>query len=414
MDRYRTIISALFTAISYQYFWPGILISLTPMLNRQWNKATLLIWGTLYMAASHLFLINLHDDTLPIIAIGIWLLCSVYFGLFYGLGGLIMYFITKNSKQNLFIYLPIIWPIMEYLKSVGSFGNPNGNLGFALSEISPFLPTFSIIGNLGICSLIICINILIVQFIQSSKKMTYLIAIISIGLFAIIPISNNATSDKSVSVNVIQTSIAQYKKINTTFWPELKTNYIESILKTDAELVILPESIIPSDFRSSLFFKEIQTISNIRNQYFLIGGFIRENGFYNGSYFFSQIPPILYKKQRLMPFGETLPFRSIITKFVPSQLLFNDFDKGKSTIDMPFKLTSIRPVICLEGIYGDFYDSQSIIAILANNAWFNNSSAGHKLKKFAKYMQLNTTAQYYSQQIMDNLQLFQIQAKHLV
>ena len=87
-----------------------------------------------------------------------------------------------------------------------------------------------------------------------------------------------------------------------------------------------------------------------------------------------------------MPFGETLPLRSILSIIVPPHILINDFKRGNATISIPFNGHHIQPIICLEGIYGKFYQSNtpSMIAILANNAWFNKSSAGKKLIKFAQ------------------------------
>ena len=87
-----------------------------------------------------------------------------------------------------------------------------------------------------------------------------------------------------------------------------------------------------------------------------------------------------------MPFGETLPFRNILSNIIPKTLLFSDFEKGDQTIDIPIKEFSIRPLICLEGIYDKFYASPNngIMAILANNAWYDNSTAGSKFLKFAQ------------------------------
>ena len=46
----------------------------------------------------------------------------------------------------------------------------------------------------------------------------------------------------------------------------------------------------------------------------------------------------------------------------------------------------LRPIICLEGIYSHFYKSKtnSIVAIHANNAWYDRSTAGSKFLKFAQ------------------------------
>ena len=384
MDRYRTIISAILAALSYQYFWPGIIVCLIPILNKQWKKSTLFIWGVTYMACNHLFLLNLYDDTLPIIAVFLWLLTSLYFSLFYGVSGLLIYKLKKVSQLNLFIILPIIWPIMEWLKTIGEFGNPNGNIGYALSSIVHLIPAYSILGNIGIGCLIICLNILLYQLVTTNKKKNVIASIFIIAVILFALPKQSKVNTPSVNVSIIQSNIPQHKKLNRNHWPELKMYYLDVIEKSKGRLVILPETIIPADFRKTNFFNNIQAISNNKTQYFLVGGFIRQSGFYNGSYLIQpNNETIIYKKQRLMPFGETLPFRHIINKFVPNHLLFNDFDKGTELIDIPFNTTFIQPIICLEAIYSNFYNSNGIIAILANNAWFNNSSAGARLKKFA-------------------------------
>jgi apolipoprotein N-acyltransferase len=75
-----------------------------------------------------------------------------------------------------------------------------------------------------------------------------------------------------------------------------------------------------------------------------------------------------------------------LSNLIPQSLLFSDFEKGDETIDIPFESFSIRPLICLEGIYGKFYNTppNGIVAILANNAWYDNSTAGSKFLKFAQ------------------------------
>ena len=62
-----------------------------------------------------------------------------------------------------------------------------------------------------------------------------------------------------------------------------------------------------------------------------------------------------------MPFGESLPFRNIVNKFVPSHLLFNDFDKGTELIDIPFNTTFIQPIICLEEFTATFTNQTELL-----------------------------------------------------
>ena len=86
-----------------------------------------------------------------------------------------------------------------------------------------------------------------------------------------------------------------------------------------------------------------------------------------------------------MPFGEYLPLRFILKHIIPKKLLFNDFEKGTNNPTITINGTTIGQRICLEGIYSNMFNTNSDISIvIANNAWFNNSSSGNKLIQFIR------------------------------
>jgi len=387
MDRYRTIISAILCALSYQYFPFGLLISFIPLMQNKIKYSTFYIWGIIYMGGLHLFLLNLANDSHIIGAIFIWRIASLYFGLFYGLGGWGLKIIHNKTNIPWPLLLPILWPVIEYAKSMGSFGNTNGNLGFGLSKIIHYLPITSIIGHIGLGILIVIINALIWQ--QSRNKNNKTPSIVMIGLIILATMIGSSPSQiqSTQHISVIQTSVKQPIKMNPKHWASLEKNYLSLITSATGNIIILPESILPTNIQLRPWFDEIQHYSTTEKKYILFGTFIEDTGTYNGSLMIQPNgQPITYKKQRLMPFGETLPFRNILSNIIPQSLLFSDFEKGDETIDIPIEGISIRPLICLEGIYGKFYSSppNGIMAILANNAWYDNSTAGSKFLKFAQ------------------------------
>ena len=196
---------------------------------------------------------------------------------------------------------------------------------------------------------------------------------------------NHTTTNQTISV--IQTNVEQQKKMNPRYWTTLENNYFDQIKQATGNVIILPETILPTDIEQRAWFTELQKYSNTNNVAILFGTFIDENGTYNGSQFIQpNKPPTQYKKQQLMPFGETLPFRKILATFIPNDLLFSDFKRGTHNMDISIQGLSIRPLICLEGIYSKFYDSNnnSIIAIMANNAWYDDSRTRIQILKFAK------------------------------
>jgi apolipoprotein N-acyltransferase len=375
MGRYRTITSAILTAVAYDWAWPLIFFGLALLFSKPLAKKTLFIWGTVYMGILHLFLLNLADDSHILIAIFLWAFTSMVYGSVYGLGGLVMHAFKKNSH----LWIPLIWGIIEWVKSSGSFGNPNGNLAFALSPIIHFLPIVSIIGQLGLSMIMV---IVILETLSKKKRAAGLLVVIVVSMLTIR--SGTPAPHQTPIINVVHTTVDQHVKQTVTAWPSLEEKYIRRIQSVESGVIIFPESIIPTDIRQRPFFSQLQTISTKKNTSILAGSFVEKT--HNGSYFLSPAaPPIRYKKQRLMPFGEYLPLRSILSHIIPPNAMINDFQKGTGNITIPIGNIALRPIICLEAIYPQFYASPApiIIAIMANQAWFNPSAAGNKLLKFA-------------------------------
>ncbi|MGA0241871.1 MAG: apolipoprotein N-acyltransferase [Candidatus Marinamargulisbacteria bacterium] len=377
------IMSAMAMAASYHYFPMGVWVSLVPLFFRSLRPTTLWVWGVTYMAILHAFLLALNDDTHVVIAIVLWLMATVYFSLFYGIGGWVLYKWTTGKKVWVW-GLPLLWPWMEWVKSVGRFGNPNGNLAVGLAPWVEWLPIYNVVGPWAVGGLIVGINVLVYLFFCGYQWRFLAVLGTVIGAMMCIRGPEVALTSPFLA-SVIQSDISQYQKLNHRYWPELEDRYRRQLAMATGDIVVFPETILPTTLTKTPLFDVLQAHSNATRQSLLVGSFI-DDGAFNGSVFIQpEHPPIMYRKQRLMPFGETLPFRPVLSAWVPSEWLFNDFQAGDVVIDMPFQHTFIRPLICLEGVYGEMMATplNSVVAILANNAWFNGTSAGKKMRSFA-------------------------------
>ena len=248
------------------------------------------------------------------------------------------------------------------------------------------LKFYAIAGNYAMGVVIVMINLLIaILFINKQRSAGVFVAILII--MTIFFASPTEVSENKLSVNVIQTSVPQKLKMKQEHWKQLEANYLMALSSAKGDIIIFPETIIPNRIQKTTFFSQLKNVAETNNQTILLGGFTKSNGFYNSALLIQPNETTqIYNKQRLMPFGETLPFRAFLEKIIPKKLLFNDFDKGKINKTFKIKNGTLSPLICLEGIYETFFHQSTadIVTILANNAWFNQSTAGSKLRKFAQ------------------------------
>jgi apolipoprotein N-acyltransferase len=388
MGYFSTIISAVATACAYHWIGPLSIVTLLPLCALQTiTYRHLWLWGTIYMGLLHLFFLNLHTFSSIPIAVALWLLVTLTYGAIYGLVPWLLQRLQPHWKH--YHYLPITWMLIETIKGLSIFGNPNGNLGYALSDIVNYLPIYSVIGVIGMSGLIVLLNIWLLNIVRNHQRKTSMIAICFVTLASLTIKSPTSLHPTPITVSNIQTAIPQHTKINPHNWPRLIENYKKHVLATTSDIILLPESIIPAITQKSALLESLQHIATSRNTTIIYGTFIADDtGFYNGSI---SIHPNgtkeTYKKQRLMPFGEYLPLRSIFEPWIPKQLAFQDFDAGMAANLSTFKDIKIQPLVCLEGIYPQLYRKSpdtNMVVILANNAWFHPSSAGKKLRQFAQ------------------------------
>ena len=91
-----------------------------------------------------------------------------------------------------------------------------------------------------------------------------------------------------------------------------------------------------------------------------------------------------YKKVNLVPFGEFLPFESILRGLIDFFDLPMSFLKPGNITDetIPFRNHSILPLICFDTAYINNYiqkvKKSTIVVNVSNDSWFGESSGPHQ------------------------------------
>ncbi len=363
------------------------LIALLALLYGPITGWTLWVFGLGYMGMHHLLLLPLHAYSSLPVAIVLWALTTVYYALFYGALGMVAHRLARYSWLTPWYSLPILWPCMDALKAMGPFGNPTGAVGIILAPYTAHLPIYSVIGHLGVGMLVgIILSLTVIGTVARTQRIYCGVGIGVIGL-AMLLIQSPQTSDTSpVLVTAIQTAVPQSQKLRKATWPSLESDYIREIEAAAGTIVIVPETILPTVIEKRGLFDRLKSISATQQKTLVVGSFIRDRtGLFNGSLVIHPNGLVdRYKKQRLMPFGETLP--PFLMRLIPKKLAFNTFEKGDGFRDIPTSGLTLRPIICLEGLYSESYAATpgGIVTLIANMAWYGASNAGLKLRQFAQ------------------------------
>ena len=78
------------------------------------------------------FLTELYTTSSIPIAIGLWILATLYTSLFYLLAGGIIVTLNKQFPISTKFHIPIAFGIIELLKGIGPYANPLGNIGYTV------------------------------------------------------------------------------------------------------------------------------------------------------------------------------------------------------------------------------------------------------------------------------------------
>ncbi len=155
--------------------------------------------------------------------------------------------------------------------------------------------------------------------------------------------------------------------------------------KNQQTLFIWPEGVFSGySYKELLSLKEIFS-NNFDKDHHILFGVNREdrkkNGIYNSLVIVNNNFEIIqeYRKQKLVPFGEFLPFEKFLKKLGLKKITegHGSFLKGGQQSNLILQGLNILPLICYEIIFTEFiqksYQDTNIIINISEDGWFGNS-----------------------------------------
>ncbi|MFQ5560990.1 MAG: apolipoprotein N-acyltransferase, partial [Nitrospinota bacterium] len=352
---------------------------------------------------------------LPVsVSIVLLLVLSSYLGLYFGIFSLLLSCIKKGGALFKWIVAPFIWTALEYARGHLFTGFPWGLLGYSQYETLALVQIADITGVYGVSFLIVLVNGCLFSLLKFSfgnkkwdapslekKPVFCLVAVTVFATGATIFYGKSALSKydtpagKKVRVALVQGNIDQSVKWDRSY-REKTLDLYESLTLTAVEgktdLVIWPETAAPFFFQEpGLDRKRITDLARMVKTPILIGSpayeMRGEKQFdsYNRAYLLDGSGNVSghYDKMHLVPFGEFVPLKSILT-FVDKLVEgIGDFSHGLVHKVFELKEASFSALICYEIIFPDLVrnfvkNGADFLVHITNDAWFGKSNAPYQ------------------------------------
>jgi apolipoprotein N-acyltransferase len=335
---------------------------------------------------------------------GLILLC-IYMGLYHGI---FCFIITRVlQKEPLFpLWLAAcLWVGLDYIRGFLFSGFPWMDMGY-FHYLSPIRQLADLGGHHTLTFLVVLVNGVLYRFWQNrSPRKTVLQtwpALLCIAMaFAYCPLRLARINRIILNAPTVQTGIIQGNIDQAIKWkednklPSVNTyiSLTETVLDSDhpPKLIIWPETALP--FYPSLdplfYHVRAETVLQQDQPYNLLCGAphvvinrkAKSYKIYNAALLLrGDKSPEFYFKQHLVPFGEYIPFRSILP--FPKAIVesIGDFTPGTEPAVLQSDHAKTGVLICIEAIYPDLARKQvtqgaELLANITNDAWFGRSSA---------------------------------------
>ncbi len=280
------------------------------------------------------------------------------------------------------------------ISNLGFLSFPWGIAAVGQYRFLPFIQTVSLFGTYFIALIMGAFTCaLAVACADFGKKrlvsaIGYIACPLLVGTFLLV-IPSFSSSDGELTVACVQGNISSMEKWDTSRLNEIIETYrllSEEAASSGVDLVVLPESAIPTTLTGSI----IRNFTDIASEYgtpMIISGIVVENGKKYNSLLLINADGSLsgdrYDKRHLVPFGEYLPLKDTLMKILPFlgsiNLSSSPFSAGKDGTSFRFENERLGDVsadalVCFDSIFPPLARSESDFIIVAtNDSWYEDS-----------------------------------------
>jgi apolipoprotein N-acyltransferase len=391
------VLSGVFLALAFSYSafslfaWFGFLPLFFALQNQSRFKAFLFSYltGLVFWLGTVYWLVNV---TFP----GTLLLCA-YLAFYFGLFGFFFPTIHDPRSTHHPLLLSSLWVILEYIRSHLFTGFPWALLSYSQSLNLPLIQIADLGGGWLVSFLIIFFNLAVFGALTGRKRIILpavllFSAAIFYGNWRLAEFSKEEDCGKSLPVSVVQGNIPQALKWNSAANDYICGEYheltLEALKSGQAKLIVWPEAALPVILEDEPeYFRRVQELAKSIQTPLLLGAVTRREDYYNSAVLVSRDGQEIarYDKLHLVPFGEYIPLRGGLFKFLEGIIPIGDIRRGSAYTLFPLsgEEGKFAVLICFEDIFPEIAREFTLrgadfLVNITNDGWYGRTSASYQ------------------------------------
>jgi apolipoprotein N-acyltransferase len=415
------IASGILIALAFPVFDLNFLawVAFVPLLLSLWGKSgkesftlgyvfgIVYFFGTLYWIYHS---INYYGGVSFPASVSVVLLLCLYLGLYPALFSYLFSAMLRKTKLPALFIAPVIWVVLEFLRSYAFTGFPWSSIGYSQYRFMPVIQVSDITGVYGISFLVLAVNGAVADVLLLKKRLkemplfpvsfTYA-GFVSLVLVLVVSLGygmwrlGQERKGHPITVSVVQGDIEQDMKWEPRYQQEVLDTYFalsKAAAASSPQLIVWPETAAPFlfgtdkgntekliDFEktlgSDLLFGSVMVKEASKDKVLLSNSAVLLDR--EGKTVYT------YDKIHLVPFGEYVPLRSVL--FFVDKLVtgIGDYMPGQEYLRAETGFGSFGTLICYEvifpGLVRKFYTGGGdFIVNITNDAWFGKTSGPYQ------------------------------------
>ncbi len=331
-------------------------------------------------------------------AAGLLILFCLYLGLYHGLFGLCISLLAKLSERTALVLSPVVWVAVEFARTRIS-GFPWDLLGTTQVDNVALARIASVTGVYGLSLEIMIVNAAFAAAFLLRRHRRRALIVASVGAVVVlqgarwIPAAPFATDRGALLVQanipVLDSADWTHQYFENTLTDLSRLSVSPSATEPQhADLIVWPESPAPFYTDDAPFRAALSYTASSRQAWVVVGSVGVENAKRAGQQIYNSAMLVgpdgefkaRYDKVHLVPFGEYVPFKNLLSFAGGLTKEVGDFTRGRSREPLQAGEVRLGIFICYESIFPDevrrFAKSGAQVFVnISNDGWYGDSGA---------------------------------------